>query len=94
MLSRFSHAQLFVTPCSVASQAPLSTVFSRQEYWNGCHFLLQGIFPAQGLNLHLLHGQAGSLPLAPPGLPALNLGSCSEEWQIHRDEVLVLWLRL
>ena len=31
--------------------------------------LLQGIFPAQGSNLHLLcllHGQAGSLPLAPP----------------------------
>ena len=25
-------------------------VFSRQEYWSGCHFLLQGIFPTQGLN--------------------------------------------
>ena len=35
----------------------------------GCHFLLQGIFPTQGLNpglLRLLHWQAGSLPLAPP----------------------------
>ena len=30
----------------------------------GCHFLLQGIFPSQGLNLRLLHWQAGSLPLA------------------------------
>ena len=30
----------------------------------GCHFLLQGIFPAQGLNLHLLHWQANSLPHA------------------------------
>ena len=32
-------------------------------------FLLQGIFPTQGLNLHLLHllhQQADSLPLAPP----------------------------
>ena len=31
-----------------------------------CHFLLQGIFPTQGLNLghlHLLHWQARSLPL-------------------------------
>ena len=31
----------------------------------GCHFLLQGIFPTQGLNLHLLHllyWQAESLP--------------------------------
>ena len=35
-----------------------------------CHFLLQGIFPSQGLKLHLLcllHWQAGPLPLAPPG---------------------------
>ena len=29
--------------------------FSRQEYWSGCHSLLQGIFLTQGLNLHLLH---------------------------------------
>ena len=36
----------------------------------GCYFLLQGIFPTQGWNphlLHLLHWQEGSLPLAPPG---------------------------
>ena len=33
----------------------------------GCHFLLQGIIPTQGMNphlLHLLHWQAGSLPLS------------------------------
>jgi len=29
----------------------------------GCHFLLQGIFQTQGLNLHLLNWQANSLPL-------------------------------
>ena len=28
----------------------------------GCHFLLQRIFPTQGLNLHLLHWLADSLP--------------------------------
>ena len=36
----------------------------------GCPFLLQGIFPTQGLNpclLHRLHWQVESLPLAPPG---------------------------
>ena len=32
-----------------------------------CHFLLQGIFLTQGSNLHLLHWQVDSLPLAPPG---------------------------
>ena len=36
----------------------------------GCNFFLQGIFLTQGSNpcvLHLLHWQAGSLPLAPSG---------------------------
>ena len=40
-----------------------------------CHALLQGIFPSQGLNpclLSLLHWQAGSLPLAPPGQPKVG----------------------
>ena len=38
----------------------------------GCHAFLQGIFLTQGSNLRLLrllHWQAGSLPLAPPGKP-------------------------
>ena len=37
-----------------------------------CHALFQGIFPTQGWSLHLLlllHWQAGSLPLVPPGKP-------------------------
>ena len=56
----------------VAHQVPLPMEFSRQEYWVGCHFLLQGIFPIQGLNpclLHLLNWQTDSLPLVPPGKP-------------------------
>ena len=36
-----SHVRLFVTPWTVAHQAPLFMGFSRQEYWSGCHFLLQ-----------------------------------------------------
>ena len=30
-----SYIQLFVTPWTVALQAPLSMAFSRQEYWSG-----------------------------------------------------------
>ena len=44
----------------------------------GCHALLQEIFPTQGLNLCLsclLHWQAGSLPLAPPGEPFVPISS-------------------
>ena len=50
-----SPVQLFSAPWTVAYQAPLSMGFSRQEYWRGCRFLLQGIFPTQGWNFCLLH---------------------------------------
>ena len=35
VLRHFSGVQLFVTPWTVAHQAPLSMGFSRQEYWSG-----------------------------------------------------------
>ena len=44
------------------------------------HFLLQGIFPTQGSNsnlLHLLHWQAGSFALTPPGNPC-NTGDVGQ----------------
>ena len=41
-------------PWTVACQVPLSMEFSRQEYWMGCYFLLQGIFPTEGSNAGLL----------------------------------------
>ena len=55
-----------------ACQAPVSIGFSREEYWSGFRLPFQGIFLTQGSNtrlLCLLHWQAGSLPLAPPGKP-------------------------
>ena len=58
VLSYFSCVRLFETLWTVAQQSPLSKGFSRQEYWSGCHVLLQGIFPTQGSNpclLCLLH---------------------------------------
>ena len=35
-----SHVRLFVTPWTVAHQAPLSRRFSRQAYWSGINLLL------------------------------------------------------
>ena len=68
VLSCFSQVWLFMTPWTVARQVPLSMDFSRQL---ACPFLLQGIFPTQGLN-----PCPGSLALAsrlfttkPPGKP-------------------------
>ena len=55
MLSCFSCIQLFVTPWTTASQAPLSIrFFSGKNTGVGYHFLLQGIFLTQGSNLSLL----------------------------------------
>ena len=44
-----------VTPWTAAHQAPPSMGFSRQEYWSGLPFLLQGTFPIQGRNPGLPH---------------------------------------
>ena len=74
MLSHFNHVQLFAAPWTVAHQTPLSMGFSRQEYWIA-YALLQGIFPTQGLNPHLLcllHWEASALQLVPPGKPYLR----------------------
>ena len=76
-----SRVRLFVTPWTVACQAPLSMGFSRQKYWRGlpfCHSLLQGIFLTQGLNqslLHFLHWQADSLPQTQPRKPKKCMAS-------------------
>ena len=51
----FSYVQFFVTPWTVACQAPLSLGFPRQEYWSGLPFPLSGDLPDQGLSLHLLY---------------------------------------
>ena len=65
-----SHVQL-CNPWTVARQAPLSVGSPGKNTGVGCHFLLQGSFPTQESNshlLHLLHWQTDSLPLN-------NLGS-------------------
>ena len=63
--------QTFATPRTVASQAPLSVGFSRQEYWSWLHFPLQEIFVTQGLNLRFVHWQAD----ADLFLPMIHQGS-------------------
>ena len=58
MLCSVSHVWLFVTPWTVAHQAPLSMGFSGKNPGVHNHFLLQRIFPTQGMNLclpYLLH---------------------------------------
>ena len=49
------HDRLFLTPWTVARQAPPSMGFSRQEYWSGVPSASPGIFLTQGSNLGLVH---------------------------------------
>ena len=66
----FSRVRLFETLWTVVYQAPRPWDSPGKNTGVGSHALLQGIFPTQGSNSSLLlHWQAGSLPLAPPGKP-------------------------
>ena len=57
---------LTVTPGSWPSRLLCPWAFAGKNTGEGCHFLFKGIYPTRGLDtslLHLLHWQAGSLPL-------------------------------
>ena len=47
--SLFSHIRPFMTPWTVARQAPLSMGFSRQEYWSELPFSSPGDLPNPGI---------------------------------------------
>jgi len=55
LLSHEVMSDSFVTPWTVACQAPLSMGFPKQEEWSRYHFLFKGIFPTHGLNPCLLY---------------------------------------
>ena len=57
----------FVTPWTLASQAPLSMELSRQEYWSGLPCLSPGELPNPGIKPRSLASQADSLLSEPPG---------------------------
>ena len=71
-------------PWTVAHQAPLSVGFASKNAGVGCHFLLQGLFPTQGLNPCLLHWQEDSLLLSHQGSP----GELERTllWQLEKTE--------
>ena len=69
MLSCFSRVWLFVTPWTVAHQAPLSMEFSRQEYCSGLPFPSPGDLSNPGIKPKSPALQADSVPSEPPGKP-------------------------
>ena len=78
-----------MTPWTVACQAPLSMVFSRQEYWTGLPFPPPGNLPDPGIEPGSLSLQADSLPSELPG----TLLRLQSNGQIKRRN-LEIWLNL
>ena len=64
-----SHVQLFATPWTVAHQAPLSTEFSRPEYWSGLPCPPPGDLPNPGIKSRSPASLVDSLPSEPPRKP-------------------------
>ena len=58
----------------VARQVPLSTWFSRQEYWNGLSFPSPGDLPDPGIEPRSPSLHADSLPSEPPRKPTWRTG--------------------
>ena len=66
----------FVTPWTVASQAPLSMGFIRQRHLSGFPFPSQGDLPDPGIKLRSPALQPNSLPTEPPEKPVSPLSFC------------------
>ena len=64
-----SRVQLFVTPWTVAYQAPMSMGFSRQESWSGLPFPSPGDLPDPGIEPGFPALEADALTSEPPGNP-------------------------
>ena len=63
-------SHVFGTPWTLSHQTPLSMEFSRQEYWSGLPFPLQGGLPDPGIKPVSLASPAlagESFATAPPG---------------------------
>ena len=66
--------RLFVTPWTVAHQAPPSMELSRQEYWNGLPFPSPGDLLDPGIKPGSPALQADDLPSEPPGKRLSGVG--------------------
>ena len=67
MLNHFSRVQLFVTPWTVAYQAPLSMGFSGEESWSGLPFPPLGDLPDPGIEPASFALAGGFFTSEPPG---------------------------
>ena len=93
MLSRFSHVWLFVTPCTVARQAPLSMGLSRQEYWSELPCPPPGdlLLPRDQTHVYCSSFIAGRFFTAePPGKPHTGIQHFAKHLRLFIQEKNIL----
>ena len=83
VVESISCVRFFVTPWTVACQAPLSMGFPRQEYWSGLPFPSPGDLPDPGIKPGSPALQADSLPPELPGKQLLSNKMGKKRLLIH-----------
>ena len=81
VVKSLSHVQLFAPPRTVARQAPMTIVFSKQEYWNGLPFPSPGDLPDPGIEPVSPALAGWFFTTEPPGKPKHSL------WESAKGEV-------
>ena len=96
-----SRVLLFVTPWTVASQAPPSMGFLRQKYWSGLPFPFPGDLPNSGIEPESPALQADTLPSEPPGnFPSQRSSPHPLQWKVDffffflNKRFITLWASL
>ena len=95
-----SCVQLFVTLRTIACRAPLSTEFSRQEYWSGLPFPTPGDLPDPGIKHNSCNSCTGKqilYPLSHLGIPLRWVRICqslSHVWLFVTPWTVVLQAHL
>ena len=87
----FSRVQLFSTPWTVAYQAVHPWNFPGKNTGVGCHFLLQEIFPTQGLNPGLPHCRQTLYCLSHQGSPKSRYQRWRPPGHLESHAFLVAW---
>ena len=89
------HAQSYLILCDPMEPTRLLCPwdFTGKSTEMGCHLFLQGTFPTEGSNPHLLwpvHWQVDSLPLEQPGSPSsvlVRANFFSQEWPLNNKSL-------
>ena len=82
----------FVTPWTVAYQAPLSMELSRQEYCNRLPFSFPQDLPNPGIKPGSPTLQADALPFEPPGKPILTVDL--HIWKYFQKAFFWTWIKM